>query len=517
MFARDLIHEAIFHPFSHALRLGGRGHAFRCPRGLGGRTVHPARHPCRGSAARGAGHRVRVAAVPRGRRLQRRQGRRRDPPAVRPGPVQGRAPRSQRQRADGGGRGAAHRRRRRFRRHQGIRQGNAQEGDARRGPHRRPPVRQGPGRPCRAGAEAPVHQPQPLRRRGGDHGDAHRAQPGQPDLHRVRRRACEDQEHPHRRQPGFQRIDARRPVRPGHRWLAQLVHQVRPLRPGQAQRRPGDAALLLPVARVPRIPGRFDPGRDLAQQGRHQHHRQRDRGRALRRLGREDRRQLPGPRRRVQVADQDQAGRGLQRRRSGPDHQGVHRLFQQLRLRLRPCRGGARSRPRQQPRGPGAAGRAGAPCLRAPHRAQRQQPHPRRSHPPRIPPVRIVLVRRRPDQALPRPCRPPGLFQPGRCRDAGRARLARPGRPGGQRDREAHRQPAGRRRLLQRRKGCAVVRHQAGERVRLGQLPGRGRQHQQVQPRDRAQHDQPVLHRRRRLAHHRRLPPVVASLPGPGR
>ena len=38
------------------------------------------------------------------------------------------------------------------------------------------------------------------------------------------------------------------PVRPGHRRLAQLVHQVQPLFARQAQCRPGDAALVLPAA-----------------------------------------------------------------------------------------------------------------------------------------------------------------------------------------------------------------------------------------------------------------------------
>ena len=132
------------------------------------------------------------------------------------------------------------------------------------------PLRPGAGRPRRAGTQAPVHQPQPVRRRSGDHGDADRAQPRQPDLHRDRRRAGQDQGNPHRRQQGLQRIHAAAAC---STWTpaagCQLVHQVRPLLARQAQCRPGDAALLLPDARLPRVPHRLDPGRDLAEQAGH--------------------------------------------------------------------------------------------------------------------------------------------------------------------------------------------------------------------------------------------------------
>ena len=52
-----------------------------------------------------------------------------------------------------------------------------------------------------------------------------------------------------------------------------------------------------------------------------------------------------------------------------------------------------------------------------------------------------------------------------------------------------------RRRLLERREAVADGLDQAGERVRLGQLPRRRAQHQQVQPHPGAQHRRPVLHR----------------------
>jgi Skp family chaperone for outer membrane proteins len=76
-----------------------------------------------------------------------------------------------------------------------------------------------------------------------------------------------------------------------------------------------------------------------------------------------------------------------------------------------------------------------APRLRAPHQRGRQQPHARRSDPPRVPPVRVELVRRRQDQAVARPRRPPELLQGRERRDQRRAGRARPGRPERHRDR----------------------------------------------------------------------------------
>lgn len=69
------------------------------------------------------------------------------------------------------------------------------------------------------------------------------------------------------------------------------------------------------------------------------------------------------------------------------------------------------------------------------------------------------------------------------------------GGPGDQRGRKAHGFAADGRGLLQCREGGPVLRHQAGELLRLGQLPGRGRQYQQIPPHLGVQHHQPVLHR----------------------
>jgi outer membrane protein insertion porin family len=59
---------------------------------------------------------------------------------------------------------------------------------------------------------------------------------------------------------------------------------------------PRNAALVLPAARLPGVPHRFDPGGHLARQAGHHHHGQCDRGRALCGLQRQARRQLPGAR-----------------------------------------------------------------------------------------------------------------------------------------------------------------------------------------------------------------------------
>ena len=87
--------------------------------------------------------------------------------------------------------------------------------------------------------------------------------------------AAQDQRDPHRRQQGLLRRHAEGPVRAERRRLAQLVHQGRPLLARQAQRRPRDAARLLPEPRLPRVRRRVDPGRDLARQAGHLDHDQR--------------------------------------------------------------------------------------------------------------------------------------------------------------------------------------------------------------------------------------------------
>jgi outer membrane protein insertion porin family len=102
-------------------------------------------------------------------------------------------------------------------------------------------------------------------------------------------------------------------------------------------------------------------------------------------------------------------------------------------------RGPPGDRPRQQPRD---LTLAAEPSRRAYVRrvaVARQQPHPRRSDPARVPPVRVELVRRRQDQAVARPRGPPRLLHRSERRDPRRARRARPGRP----DRDVAEKPTG--------------------------------------------------------------------------
>ena len=76
-------------------------------------------------------------------------------------------------------------------------------------------------------------------------------------------------------------------------------------------------------------------------------------------------------------------------------------------------------------------------------------------------------------------------------------------------DREAHRQPVGGRGLFERGTADAERVHPAGERLRLGPLPGPEHQHRQEQPHGGHQHGGSVLDRRRRVA---RLRPVLPQL-----
>ena len=158
----------------------------------------------------------------------------------------------------------------RLRRPEGVRQGRADQVAERLRHRRRPAVRQGAGRPRRAGTQAPVPDAQPLRRRGRDHGHAASSATASTSPSRSPKATpAQDQRDPHRRQQGLLRRHAEGPVRPERRRLAQLVHQVRPLLARQAQRRPRDAARLLPEPRLPRVRRRVDAGRDLARQAGH--------------------------------------------------------------------------------------------------------------------------------------------------------------------------------------------------------------------------------------------------------
>jgi outer membrane protein assembly factor BamA len=98
---------------------------------------------------------------------------------------------------------------------------------------------------------------------------------------------------------------------------------------------------VLPVARLPRVPHRLDPGRDLARPA--------DLSVTVN-ISEGEKFVVSGMKleattsaaTRVQDPGHDQAGRALQRRAGRPDHQGLLRLLRLLRLCLRPRAGHAR-------------------------------------------------------------------------------------------------------------------------------------------------------------------------------
>ena len=95
-------------------------------------------------------------------------------------------------------------------RQQGVRHRHAQEGAEGHRPRRGAHLRPLGARARRAGDQAPVHLPRPLRREGHDHGDAAGAQPRRDQLHDRGRRGGQDRPHQHRRHAGVQREGAAR-------------------------------------------------------------------------------------------------------------------------------------------------------------------------------------------------------------------------------------------------------------------------------------------------------------------
>ena len=344
-------------------------------------------------------------------------------------------------------------------------------------------LRQGAGRPRRAGAQAPVPDAQPVRRRGRHHRHAARAQPRQPHF------TVTEGEPPRsaRSTSSATRPSAKRtlqgPVRPGHRRLAHLVHQGRPLFARQAQRRPRDAALVLPEPRLPRVPHRVDPGLDLARQAGHLRSRSTSPKASATSSPASSSRATTSARKTSSSRWSDQAGRAVQRRAGRRDHQGLHRPPRHLRLCVRQRRRAPRDRPRNN-RVAFTLVAEPAPRLCAPHQHRRQHPHARRSDPPRVPPVRGVLVRR-PTRSSSRATASTASATSSEVnvetqRGAGHAR---PGRPDDHGDGKADRQPAARRRLLAApRSSRCRPRSSRRTSFGIGQLPRRRGQHQQVQP-----------------------------------
>ena len=160
-----------------------------------------------------------------------------------------------------------------------------------------------------------------------------------------------------------------------------------------------------------------------------------------------------------------------------------------------------------------AGRRAAAPRLRAAHQRRRQHAHARRGDAARVPPVRVVVVRRPQDQAVARPGRPARLLQRGQRRHQRGAGHAGPGRPDDHDQGEAHRQPA---RSAPASRSADKLSldgvDQAGERLRLGQLPRASRSTPASSHRTLVlEHGRPVLHDRRHLARVRPLLPHAAS------
>ena len=162
----------------------------------------------------------------------------------------------------------------------------------------------------------------------------------------------------------------------------------------------------------------------------------------------------------------------------------LRRALRHLRLRLRARRAAARDRPRQRP---GGRRRSVAEPQRRVYVRRINVAGNTRTRDEvdaaRVPPVRVGLVRRPQDQAVARPGRPARLLQRSQRRDQRGARHARPGRPDDHGQGEAHRQPARSAPAISiGRQALAHRLDQAGERLRLGQLPRHRGQHQQVQP-----------------------------------
>ncbi len=183
-----------------------------------------------------------------------------------------------------------------IRRQQGIRHRHAQEGAEGHRPRRGADLRPFGARSRRAGDEAAVHHPGQVRGAGHDHGDAAGAQPRRRSTSRsskaTPRRSRASTSSATRRSPKRELLGQMTLTTPG--WL-DLVHEERPVLEAEALGRPRDAAQLLPESRLPRVQRRIHAGLDHAGQGRHLHHGQRHRRRAVHGVRRAARRRSAGP------------------------------------------------------------------------------------------------------------------------------------------------------------------------------------------------------------------------------
>ena len=259
------------------------------------RAVRRQGHPRRRHAAHRGRHGVQLPAGQGRRDHDRREGAAGDPRPVRDRLLPGRAPRSRERRAGGDRRGAAGDRADRLRRHEGVRDGQGREGAARASASPRAASSTARCSTAPSRSSSASTSPAAVRGRGADHGHAARAQPRRAStspstegevakiraINIVGNKAFSENE----------LLDLFVLRTPG--WLTWYTKN-RPVLAAEARRRPGDAALVLPEPRLPRLQHRLDAGLDHARQARHLHHGQRHRRREVHRLRRAARRAAAG-------------------------------------------------------------------------------------------------------------------------------------------------------------------------------------------------------------------------------
>ena len=287
--------------------------------------------------------------------------------------------------------------------------------------------------------------------------------------------AVEDRQYQHRRRPRLSGKDADQRDAAVDAGLADLVHEERPVFEAEAAGRPGNAAQLLHQPRLSGVRRRFDAGVDHAEQGGHLHHDQHHRGTEVHDIRGAARRRAAAARSRVDAPGPGPPGRRLFARKADPVDQGAVRSTRQRRLRVRQRQCGPRDRPRQAAGGVHLLHRPGPPRIHPAHQHQRQQQDARRGDTPRDAPARRRLVRRGADRALEGSHHPAQLLRRSQHRDAGRPRQPGPGRYRRHRHREIDRQPAGGRRLFQRRRRRALGVDLPEQRFRHGQRAGHRR------------------------------------------
>ena len=287
-----------------------------------------------------------------------------------------------------------------------------------------------------------------------DHRDAAGAQPRGGQLHHRRRRDAPrsraSTSSATRRSPSASCCAEMSLTTPG--WLTWYTKNDQ-YSQAEAAGRPGDAALLLPEPRLPRVHHRVHAGVDHAGQGGHLHHRSTSPRAPRYTVSDVGSRASCGARARAARAGAGQAGRRVLARAAAGVGQGDQRPPGRRRLRVRQRQRGAGDRPREATRWRSrSTSTPAAACTCA------------GSTSAATPKTRDEVIRRemrqlegawydgtRIERSKVR-MRRLGYFEDGQHRDAAGAGHHRPGRRRRDGHREAHRQPAGRRRLFERRR-----------------------------------------------------------------